>query len=123
MSFSPFYSNVDIVVCPQCTIRGHSLRAVVAKIVELIDGGDEKVVAEVVLVATEAEADDVVVFVNDFQALDGGGCQKAGHEGDLTDVIVADEATTLDEVFIPLEVIEPPPPLSVHRCTTCSGNF
>ena len=78
---------------------------------ELGDGGDGAVVAEAVLAADDAEADDVAVVVEHLEALGAGGSREAGHDGDLADAadagaVAGGEGAGADEVLVPLRVAE-----------------
>lgn len=78
---------------------------------ELGDGGDGAVVLESVLAASDAEAEDVVVVVEDLEALDAGGGGEAGDNSDLTDApdgvaVAGDEAAALHEVLVTLRAGE-----------------
>ena len=79
---------------------------------ELGDGGDGAVVAEAVIPADDAEAEDVAVVVEDLEALGAGGGREARHDGDLADAahggaVAGPEVARLDEVLVPLRRGEP----------------
>lgn len=79
---------------------------------ELVDGGDGAIVVEAVLAADDAEAEEVVVVVEDLEALGAGGGGEARHDGDLADAadaaVAGAHVAALDEVLVLLRVLEAP---------------
>lgn len=75
--------------------------------VELIDGDDGTVVVEAVLATEDTKANEVVVVIEDLQALGGGGCQNTGHDSYPMDAAVADKVASDDKLFVLLGVVEP----------------
>jgi hypothetical protein len=80
---------------------------------ELGDGGDGAVVAEAVVAADDAEAQDVAVVVEDLEALGAGGGREARDDGDLADAadggaVAGLQVAGLDEVLVALRAGEAP---------------
>ncbi|CAH9126609.1 unnamed protein product, partial [Cuscuta epithymum] len=76
---------------------------------ELVDRRDAAVVVEAVLAADDAEAEDVLVVVEDLEALGAGGGGDAGDDGDLpdaADAAVSGHGAALDEMLVLLGVVE-----------------
>jgi len=78
---------------------------------ELGDGGDGAVVAEAVVAADDAEAEDVAVVVQHLEALRTAGRREARHHGDLAHAADAGAVTGgqragAHEVLVPLRVAE-----------------
>jgi len=78
--------------------------------VELVHGRHGAVVMEPVLAADHAEAEQVVVVVENLEALGAGGRREARNDGDLPDAADAAVAwahvAALDEVLVLLRIIE-----------------
>lgn len=78
---------------------------------KLVDRRDATVVVEAVLAADDPEAEDVLLVVEDLEALGAGGGRNAGDHRDLPDAphaAVANHPAALDEMLVLLRVIEPP---------------
>ena len=92
--------------------QNNGVNLTVVGVLELVDGGDGAVVVEAVFAADDAEAEEVLVVVEDLEALGAGGGGEARDDGDFTDAadaaVAGAHVAALDEVLVLLRVLEAP---------------
>ena len=75
-----------------------------------VESGDRSVIGEAVVTTDHAEAEDVALVVEDFEALGAVGRGEAGDDVDLAesaDISIANnDVATLDEVLVGLWIVE-----------------